>query len=142
MPQIHCINCSAIFEQIPQVPNQLYCSKEKCQKERKRQWQEKKRKVDKDYKENQYRAQKAWAERNPNYWREYRKKSSIAQQKNRPSNASSMDRHKTQKNIDESKLNSIEDGIFHLRVIDKPNGKMDAWIIELVKYKERYHNEN
>jgi len=53
-----------------------------------------------------------------------------------------MDRHKTQKNIDESKLNSIEDGIFHLRVIDKPNGKMDAWIIELVKYKERYHNEN
>lgn len=73
MPQIRCINCSAIFEQIPQVPNQLYCSKEKCQKERKRQWQEKKRKVDKDYKENQYRAQKAWAERNPDYWREYRK---------------------------------------------------------------------
>ena len=142
MPEIRCINCSAIFEQFPQVPNQIYCSKEKCQKERKRQWQEKKRKVDKDYKENQYRAQKAWAERNPNYWREYRKKSSIAQQKNRPSNASSMDRHKTQKNIDESKLNSIEDGIFHLRVIDKPNGKMDAWIIELVKYKERYHNEN
>ena len=74
MSQIRCVNCSALFTQAPQVPNQSYCSKEACQKKRRNEWQRKKRTNDQDYKDNQSRAQKAWSDRNPEYWRLYRKK--------------------------------------------------------------------
>ncbi len=74
MSQIRCVNCSALFTQAPQVPNQSYCSKEACQKKRRNEWQKKKRTNDKDYKDNQNRAQKAWSDRNPEYWLLYRKK--------------------------------------------------------------------
>ena len=36
-------------------------------------WQKQKLKKDEDYKKNQAIAQKAWAKRNPEYWRNYRK---------------------------------------------------------------------
>ena len=127
MSQIRCVNCSALFTQAPQVPNQSYCSKEACQKKRRNEWQKKKRTNDQDYKDNQNRAQKAWSDRNPEYWRLYRKKMLNSQ------------KSKTilQNNYEEiSKKNKwivIEDGIFSLKVIDKPNSKMDVWIVEIAR---------
>lgn len=67
-----CLACNKLFQPRPQSPDQTYCSKKTCQRERRRQWQQCKRESDPEYLENQNRAQKAWIERNPDYWRDYR----------------------------------------------------------------------
>lgn len=63
--------------------HQTHCSTSKCQRERRRQWQRERRKSDPDYKDNQSRAQRAWAERNPSYWRDYRRRNPDYTEKNR-----------------------------------------------------------
>mgnify|MGYP006200502529 CR=1 FL=1 len=68
MTKLRCAHCGARFIPAPQVPNQAYCSKANCQKERRRQWQKSKLQSDPDYRDNQSRAQKAWTDRNPEYW--------------------------------------------------------------------------
>ena len=67
-----CINCGKDIILIPQISKQTYCSSDECQKKRKTNWQKQKLKTDPDYKENQIRAQKAWANRNKDYWQKYR----------------------------------------------------------------------
>ncbi len=59
MTKLSCVHSGARFLPLPQVPNQAYCSKPDCQKERRRQWQKSKRQSDPDYRDNQSRAQKA-----------------------------------------------------------------------------------
>jgi hypothetical protein len=143
MSQIRCINCAGIFQPIPQVRNQIYCSKEACQKERRREWQKKKRKNDQDYKDNQYRAQRAWAERNPDYWRDYRKKSTNSSplsnsQNNKPNKTKKGENEYSQSDEQiNSKWHAIQDGTYRLRVIEKSSSKMDVWIIELAKLVDR-----
>jgi hypothetical protein len=68
-----CAACGASFLPRPQVPEQHYCSKPKCQRERRRRWKHGKRQTDPDYRDNQSRAQRSWSERHPGYWREYRR---------------------------------------------------------------------
>lgn len=139
MSQIRCVNCSALFTQAPQVPNQTYCSKEACQKKRRKEWQKKKRKIDQDYKDNQYRAQKAWADRNPEYWRLYRKKIIDSQnsKSTTQSNHEAVSKKTRPRNPNGQELKDkwilLKDGIFSLRVIDKPNSKMDVWIVEITR---------
>lgn len=67
-----CSSCGQAFVPAPQVPRQMYCALPGCQRERRRLWQIAKRRSDPDYLANQARAQKAWSERNPEYWRTYR----------------------------------------------------------------------
>jgi hypothetical protein len=43
-----------------------------CQRERRRLWQQTKRRSDPDYLQNQAQAQRAWSKRNPAYWSGYR----------------------------------------------------------------------
>lgn len=73
MKSNQCMNCGKTFKPAPQVTKQTYCNSTACQKERRKKWQMAKIKTDPDYKENQARAQKAWVERNPDYWRQHRK---------------------------------------------------------------------
>ena len=68
-----CIHCQSPFRPHHKVPNQKFCSNTKCQTARRLIWQKQKLKKDEDYKKNQAIAQKAWAKRNPEYWRNYRK---------------------------------------------------------------------
>jgi hypothetical protein len=68
-----CQSCQSPFRPNPKVPNQEYCSNDACQKERRRRWQRQKRQNDVDYRKNQYEAQKTWCQKNPHYWRRYRK---------------------------------------------------------------------
>lgn len=63
MTKLRCAHCGARFIPAPQVPNQAYCSKANCQKERRRQWHKSKLQSDPDYRDNQSRAQKAWTEK-------------------------------------------------------------------------------
>jgi hypothetical protein len=69
---IRCVSCGGKFLKRPQIFDQRFCSKAKCQKERKRRWQSSKRKRDPDYRDNQARSHKTWVKNNPGYWRKYR----------------------------------------------------------------------
>ena len=144
MSNLRCINCSELFERIPQVPNQVYCSKVACQKERRREWQKQKRKVDQDYKDNQYRAQRAWADRNPDYWRKHRQNAKktpeafdLLKNKSNEKHKKKVPQHPSNKLLKPAWNgieNGIEEGVFILKVIDKPKHKMDVWIIELTRF--------
>jgi len=68
-----CATCDELFSPCRNVPNQAFCSKPACQQERRRRWQRQKLKQDPDYQANQAAAQKRWVERNPEYWRNYRR---------------------------------------------------------------------
>lgn len=72
MCQKHCVACDDPFLPRKNVPNQSFCSKPQCQRERRRRWQKQKLKADADYRANQAAAQKRWGENNPDYWRRYR----------------------------------------------------------------------
>ena len=67
-----CEACDEWFTPRRNVPDQTYCSKPQCQRERRRRWQREKIKQDPDYRANQAAAQRSWRERNPGYWRKYR----------------------------------------------------------------------
>lgn len=76
-----CANCGLNFQPRPQVPNQAYCSAPECQRARKLRWQQDKLRSDPDYRESQRDAQRAWLDRNPGYWANYRARQSLAQKK-------------------------------------------------------------
>lgn len=72
MPEKLCQCCGSAFDPRPQVPNQNYCSKPECQRDRRNRWGQQKMQNDPDYRDNLRRAQRAWHDRNPDYWRAYR----------------------------------------------------------------------
>ena len=53
-------------------PNQRYCCKPECQKQRKNLWRRNKLNTDCDYKSNQTTAGQKWRESNKTYWKNYR----------------------------------------------------------------------
>ena len=71
--QRKCKACGGRFSPRPQNPDQQFCSKPECQRERKRRWQKHKRATDADYRDNQARARRRWAQAHPDYWRTYRR---------------------------------------------------------------------
>ena len=67
-----CAACGEGFRPCPRVREQKYCGKEECRRTRRRRWQRTTRQVDADYRDNQGRAQRAWAAENSAYWQAYR----------------------------------------------------------------------
>ena len=138
MTKLRCVHCGARFIPAPQVPNQAYCSKPNCQKERRRQWHKNKLQSDPDYRDNQSRAQKAWTNKNPNYWRQHRQDrpdygnplpsgqdSSTAQPRNPSVKMDSL-------NPPPTLSKALQNGVFRLTILVEPDGiKMDSWIVEL-----------
>lgn len=72
MADRRCLSCGLRFRRRPQTPGQLYCGDEACQHERRRRWQRAKQQSDADYRDNQRRAQRAWAAKHSEYWRDWR----------------------------------------------------------------------
>jgi hypothetical protein len=72
MADRQCLSCGLRFRPRPQTPGQLYCSEKACQRTRRRHWQRAKQQTDADYRDNQRRAQRAWAARHGEYWRDWR----------------------------------------------------------------------
>lgn len=68
----YCKHCGKRFEPRPQVLAQTYCAKTECQRARKRQWQREKMLSDQHYQINQRSAQRAWSQRNTDYWQQQR----------------------------------------------------------------------
>ncbi len=71
---MNCVHCGREFSPNPRVKNHRYCKAEDCQKARRNGWYRQKISTDPDYRDNQKRCKKEWAERNPCYYREYRRK--------------------------------------------------------------------
>lgn len=78
-----CAGCGTAFEPRPQTPKQTYCSLTDCQRLRRQRWQRDKLHNDPDYQDNQSRSQRAWMDRNPDYWRQYRQKNPAYTEQNR-----------------------------------------------------------
>lgn len=131
-----CVACNQPFQTRPQVPQQSYCSAPDCQRERRRQWQRLKLQTDPDYQDNQFRAQQAWSQRNPNYWREYREVHPQYVERNR-----ALQHERNAKTVvgsiakmDASKPGiPLPSGIYRLSLVaDAEIAKMDVWTVEII----------
>ena len=78
-----CAACGQAFEPNPRIRQQTYCPNPKCQRERRRRWQQLKRRDDADYRDNDTRASKAWAAENQAYWKQYRDENPVYAERNR-----------------------------------------------------------
>ena len=128
-----CKACRQPFRPRPQNPDQCFCSAAACQRERRRRWQAAKRQSDPDYRENQKHAQKAWAERNPDYWRTYREQHPEYVARNRARQRERALGRAGVAKMDASKAEiPLRSGTYRLSpVIDASLAKMDAWMVEI-----------
>jgi len=139
-----CESCKNLFLPHPKVPNQKFCSRKKCQKDRRRLWQKQKRQTDRSYKENQAAAQIAWASRNPDYWKQYRENHPGYTNRNRLLQKARNDNQKANLNIpafvkskiakmDELNIdNQIISGRYLLIPLDSGRiAKMDLFIVNI-----------
>ena len=67
-----CLACGDALPLNTRNPDQSYCSRSECQRERRKLWQRERKLLDPTYRDAQAAAQKAWAERHGDYWRRYR----------------------------------------------------------------------
>ncbi|MBP8898423.1 MAG: hypothetical protein QG660_1535 [Pseudomonadota bacterium] len=131
-----CQACQAPFRPRPQIAEQRFCSAAACQRERRRRWQATRRQNDPDYRENQKRVQKAWAEHHPNYWRDYRREHPEYTERNR---AQQRQRAQDQAAAGQiAKMNAskaemfLPSGTYRLSpVVDASLAKSDAWMVEI-----------
>ncbi len=97
-----CVCCGLSFEKKrPQVPNQTYCSLPACQRVRRQRWQRDKMQSDPDYRHSQSRNQRAWLERHPEYWRNYREANPEYGKRNKSRQQS---KHDLQQKVDLAKM--------------------------------------
>jgi hypothetical protein len=129
-----CAACGRNFRPRPQTPNQAYCPTDACQKERRREWQKAKRRVDPDYRDNQAKAQRAWSLSNPDYWRQYRLAHPEYAIRNRAQQGERNERRLDPlfAKMDSSAVkNALIPGIYRLQPVIPGIAKMDAWTVEI-----------
>ena len=135
MESVRCAACGKIFRSRHQVPLQSYCSAPACQRERRRLWQQTKRQSDPDYQDNQTRAQRVWASRNPDYWREYRRTHPQYSERNRTQQRERNDRRR-ERSIAKMDVSTpifpMPSGIYLISQAS-PAGiaKMDVWTVQI-----------
>lgn len=132
-----CASCGRAFWPRAQVPHQQYCGLAACQRERRRRWQAAKRRDDDDYRDNQARAQRAWASSHPAYWRDYRRTHPDYVERNR---AASRQRQRDRRQLASmfAKMDAspapgrVPSGTYRLvPAVTGGFAKMDAWTVEL-----------
>lgn len=135
MEKKRCAACSRPFRPRPQVPKQSYCPSPECQRERRRRWQRDKLRTDPDYRDNQSRAQRAWLDLNPGYWREYRDghpeyvKRNLDQQRARATRP--QDQAVAKMDVS-TPSQSLPSGVYRLRPVAVTGvAKMDSWTVEI-----------
>lgn len=135
MPQKSCASCGNPFLPRAQVPNQTFCSKPECQRARRQCWQQEKLQNDPDYRDNQSRVQRAWAERNPDYWRNYRARNPEYTEKNRQNQRGipGAARETTLAKMDASILTlMLQAGVYRITPVHPAGpGKRKGWTVEI-----------
>jgi hypothetical protein len=113
-----------------------YCGLPECRRERRRLWQARKRREDADYRLDQARAQRSWAERHPDYWRDWRRAHPGYGERNR---LRQRERDHLRRAADLAKMDSrapvppVSSGIY--RILPATPGdlaKMDSWTARIV----------
>jgi hypothetical protein len=106
-----------------------------CQRERRRLWQQTKRRSDPDYLQNQAQAQRAWSQRNPSYWSEYRQTHPEYAARNR---IDQRGRNAKRSIASIAKMDAsngapfLDDGLYELRPLEGLGfAKMVAWTIQI-----------
>jgi hypothetical protein len=130
-----CLACGNAFLPLPHVPHQRYCSSKPCQRARRRDWQNHRLRIDKDYRDNQARAQAKWRAGHSGYWREYRAAHPAYRERNR-----SMQRMRNARRSCRpiAKMDVIGrrwplgSGFYVLSHADESSvAKMDAWTVHI-----------
>jgi hypothetical protein len=143
MERRRCAACGQAFRPRSQVPEQSYCSAAACQRVRRRRWQKTKRHSDADYRENQARAQRAWAQGHRGYWREYRRTHPQYCESNREAARQQQRRRRRARRF--AKMNAsrplsrVPSGTYRIvPATAEEFAKMDAWIVEMTLISSRY----
>lgn len=120
-----CAHCFKQFQIRPQVPQQTFCSAKECQRFRRSQWLKQRLRDDPDYRDNRARSQRAWLDRNPDYWKKYREARSL--NGTPPGTPPEVD----------APMRDLMRGLYLLRIVGLPKpAKTDAWIVELRPLRE------
>lgn len=128
MPK-RCVCCGQPFEPRPQVPDQAFCSAPDCQRARKRQWQRDKLQSDPDYRSNQHAAQRAWTQRNQDYWRARRETGNNSGQFD-PTRQAAPDAPQT--SLAKVDVAALPSGIYRItRCPAFPRGAGDSCVVEI-----------
>jgi hypothetical protein len=130
-----CLICRKPFTPHRHVKHQQTCSDPACQRERRRRWQQAKRKADKTYASRQQKHTEAWLQAHPDYWHEYRNRHPEYAARNREQQKSRNETRRS-KAIAKSDASFLETplpaGIYELRQCDSfgiANG--DAWLVKI-----------
>jgi hypothetical protein len=138
-----CAACRKQFTPAAHVPEQRFCSQERCQRERRRRWQKNKRRGDADYRDNEQRAQRSWAERHGEYWRDYRREHPEYRERNRRQQRERDGRRRGSRvraervlaNGDASTaISLLRSGTYELRPVNEGSGVLangDVWKVEI-----------
>lgn len=131
----HCVCCGQLFDPCPQVPKQAYCSSTDCQRSRKRRWQQNKLETDPDYRGNQQDAQRAWHDRNPDYWRKYRESHPEYVQQNRARQRQVV-RRDSENVLANMDLSMLRAGLYRVKVLVPAVTDQDGvWIVSITPMK-------
>jgi hypothetical protein len=135
MESKRCAGCGESFHPRTQTPKQSYCASAACQRERRRRWQKARRQADPDYRENQARAQAAWATQHPNYWREYRRTHPEYGDRNRLLQKG-RDARRPERSLAKmdasTRETSMPSGIYRLSPVTRDDlAKSDAWMVRI-----------
>lgn len=127
-----CACCGKPFEPRPQVPNQAYCSTPDCQRARRRNWQRHKMQNDLDYRDNQSRSQRAWLDRNPDYWRNYRQASRQGIDPDLRTENLHLKLPKTLAKMDAWPLTESSSGIYRIQLISRDGYEVGGtWMVKI-----------
>ena len=142
MKSKQCAGCGKAFHPRLQTPEQCYCSSPECQRERRRRWQYARRHSDPEYRDNQSRAQASWAERHPDYWREYRQTHADYRERNRAlqRERDARRRERVLAKMDVSTGDSpVPSGTYRLSPVRREDlAKMDAWTVQITVVSKQY----
>lgn len=136
-----CAACGECFQPRSQVREQRYCSKAKCQQERRRRWKRNKRHSDEDYRRNQAAAQRAWAAGHAGYWRDYRAAHPDYVERNR---RLQRERDRRRADGDLAKRNASEPigavptGIYRMVPAAADLAKRNAWTVSITVLSKDY----
>lgn len=143
MESKRCACCGKVFDPRAQTPKQTYCAFATCQRERRRRWQQARRQNDPDYRDNQARAQDAWAARHPDYWREYRQTHPQYSERNRrlqrERDARRAERVLLAKMDVSTCETSVPSGLYRLTPVTRDDlAKSDAWMVQITAVSTAY----
>ena len=130
-----CLACADAFQASPRVPMQNYCGRPACQRERRKLWQQQKRRSDDDYRDNQLQCQRRWRESHADYWRRYRSDHPEYVARNRKLQRT---RNTARQPSLIAKMNAmlpvspLTSGTYRLSPAEQGEiAKMDAWIVKI-----------